>query len=692
MPKKINLIAICLLLLPGAACQKPKEAGAPAAKTDPAPAPRAWLPLNLVLVTIDTLRADRLGCYGHDGNLTPHLDRLAESGVLFESSVAQAPSTTPSHASMFTGMYPTVHGVRNAGGFALEQSHQTLAEILREKGWKTAAFVGSAVLDRVYGMNQGFDVYDDRMPAGSTDAAVAEEPSRRAASVVDKATQWLRGHKDAVPFFLWVHVYDPHAPHDPPQPFRRKFAGRPYDGEVAYIDQELGRLLDVVADKAPADKTLTVVLADHGESLSEHGEYYHGIFLYDSTLRIPWIMSGPGIPRGVRITSQARTIDLLPTVMDLIGGKTAAAVQGSSLVPAFTGNPTDTSYSYAEALYPKLNMGWAELRSIRTTRWKYVRAPRAELYDLEKDPRETRNVIEQNHAEALKLQKVLQDTVASPKGGSDGDQVRIKTISPATERKLEALGYVSAGAPKSVRLTGQGIDPKDRVHILKLLEEAATRRKKLTPEQRLGLLQKAREEDPTNPLLYYLLGQAYETHGRYEEALAIYESAAQQKATATSKIFGRMGIVYGELGRLDDAVSSLRKALDLDPTDLDLHDKLALAYLLTGRIEAAENLLKFLLAANDENSQAHNNMGWIALKRGDSKLARRHFERAIALDPSLLQAYINLGLIYKEAGDYARARTAFEKYVAKASPVADREMIPKIQKELAAVIQLEQSR
>src|SRR5437773_5787525 len=283
-----------LLLLVVCGCQtskkeNPQKATTPSrAHSGPGQAlSEVWRHLNVVLVTIDTLRADRLSCSGYHEKLTPNLDRLAARGVLFENAVAQAPSTTPSHASMFTGTYPTVHQVRNAGGFALDKSKLTIAEILREKGWQTAAFVGSAVLDRVYGLDQGFKVYDDRMSGSTAGPADSEEPSRLAAKVVDRAIKWLQDQKGSKPLFLWVHLYDPHAPHDPPQPFKTKYQKSPYDGEVAYTDRELGRLFDAVGKKLSPDKSLIVVLGDHGESLSEHGEYYHGVFLYDSTLRIP---------------------------------------------------------------------------------------------------------------------------------------------------------------------------------------------------------------------------------------------------------------------------------------------------------------------------------------------------------------------------------------------------------------------
>ena len=239
--------------------------------------------------------------------------------------------------------------------------------------------------ERTVWLQSGIRVYDDEMPT-SKGGSAQEEPERRAGEVVDRAVKWL-DTQSGKPFFLWVHVYDPHIPYDPPEPFREKYRDRPYDGEIAYTDQQLGRLFDAVARKSPPEKTLIAVLSDHGESFSEHGEYTHGVFLYDSTLRIAFLMAGGGIPAGVRVKQQARTIDLLPTVLELIGIK-APQVQGTSLAPAFRGKEIPTAYAYAETLFPKFNMGWAELRAMRTNRWKYVRAPKPELYDLAQDPAE----------------------------------------------------------------------------------------------------------------------------------------------------------------------------------------------------------------------------------------------------------------------------------------------------------------
>jgi arylsulfatase A-like enzyme len=285
--------------------------------------------MNVVLITIDTLRADRLGCYGYREIDTSNLDRLAQKGVLFENAVAQAPLTAPSHASMMTGLYPTRHKVRDTGGFVLPSSYPTLATILQRNGWDTAAFVGAAVMKKRFGLNQGFTVYDDEMPNADPSQPSGEAAQRGAADTVDRAVRWLDG-QSGKPFLLWVHLYDPHLPYSPPSPFREKYADRPYDGEVAYADQELGRLFDAITKKSPRENTIIAVLSDHGESFSEHGEYAHGVFLYDTTLRIPFLLAGPGVPVGFRVKHQARTIDLLPTLLDLLGGKAPGRARSQS--------------------------------------------------------------------------------------------------------------------------------------------------------------------------------------------------------------------------------------------------------------------------------------------------------------------------------------------------------------------------
>jgi choline-sulfatase len=662
------------------ACQNSKVESP---QTSSAPsATRTWRPLNIVLVTIDTLRADRLGCYGNTNVETPNLDEVAAKGVLFENAVAQTPLTPPSHASMFTGKYPHVHGVRGTGGFILDPQHVTLAEILHEKGWQTAAFVGAPVLKRMFGLNQGFDVYDDRMPEPDPKRSTLENPSLRAGVVVDRAIGWLNKRSVSAPFFLWVHVYDPHAPFEPPPPFDRKYAGRPYDGEVAYTDRELGRLFGFIEKELPAEKTILLVLSDHGESLGEHGEYSHGVFLYDSTLRIPWLMVAPGLPVGRRVRNQARTIDLLPTVLSLVDGEIPAASQGVNLLPTIQDQPVGTTLSYGETLYPKTNMGWAELRSMRTPQWKYIRAPRPELYDLQSDPQERTNVIQKHPQEARQLESELAMLTATGPG-KPPEQVGLKAMSSETERQLRSLGYATGGGAAKLELTGEGADPKDRVHILELIDEANTRLKAIPAARRLQSLQQALNEDSTNPLLYYYLGEAYEKTNRDSEALKLYETAIARNVANPSRIHARMALIYGRTGRIDEGIFAFEKAVEADPTDVETLNRLAVAYLVKGRQADAEKLLKAILTLNPESAQAHNSLGWLALRRRDPRAARQHFQQALQADPDFLEPYVNLGMLSKQAGDFKGARTYFETYLTKATAERYRESAERIKRELA---------
>ena len=584
------------------------------------------------------LRADHLGCYGYTKIETPNLDRLAEKGTLFEDAVCQVPITPPSHASMFTGTYPAVHQVRNVAGFSLGGSHPVLAKMLQERGWRTAAFVGSAVLARTTGLHQGFQVYDDKMEASEAGGDSAERP---AGLVVDKALEWLAKQSDQAPFFLWVHVYDPHAPYEPPFPFKHQYAKLPYDGEIAYVDRELGRLFEALESRFPLDKTLLIVLADHGEGLSEHGESTHGVFLYDSTLRIPWIMAGPGVPHRKRVQKQARTIDLLPTLVSLLGGEPPSACQGTSLVPAFSGQDVNTTRSYAESLIPKIDMGWAELRALRTAKWKYIRAPRPELYNLENDPQELVNVVEQHPGEAEKLERQLRELTLT--GADKPEEIRPNTVSAETERQLRSLGYVSAGSRRHLVLNGKGIDPKDRIQILQLLEEATTHQKGTPPQQRIRLLEQALKEDPTNSAIYLLLGEGYEINRRDKEALALYRSGIEREVGAPARSMLELPGSAGARAwwtRRSKRTSCLLKAI----RHTSRHRK---SWLLLICCEEEwlkqRRIFKGILVLNEENAKAHNGLGWIALKKHEVRLAREYFEKALQLDPQSDRCLHELG-------------------------------------------------
>jgi arylsulfatase A-like enzyme/Flp pilus assembly protein TadD len=632
----------------------------------------------VVLVTIDTLRPDHLHCYGYPDIETPNLDALAGHGVLFENAVAQAPLTPPSHASIFTGQYPTVHHVRNTGGFILPSSSQPLARILQEHGWDTAAFVSSAVLKKVIGFNNGFSVYDDQMPRQGNKEEFGEDAERRGGDTVDRALHWL-STQSGKPYFLWVHLYDPHLPYEPPSPFKENYSGRPYDGEIAYTDQQLGRLLEAVGKKAPADKTIIAVLSDHGESLSEHGEFTHGVFLYDATMRIAFMMAGPGIPGGTRVSQQVRSIDFLPTLLALLDGKPPANIQGVSLLPALSGKTVDTEISYEETLYPKLALGWAELRGIRTNHWKYIRAPKPELYDLTKDPKETTNVIGQHPAEVEKLAAQLKSVVG---GGSE--KVEMNMMDGREMAQLRSLGYLSGFSPQQYNLTGQGPDPKDRVGILKLLYEAENPAAHLSEVRRIALLRQALAEDPTNPSLYHQVGGELEKTGQYAEALHLYETALQH-GVENGRLHSRIADLSLRKGNKDLAIAEYEKAAKFNPSDLESQTNLATAYLEKGRVADAERVFQFVVAADPDSAAAHNGLGLIAIQKREMPSARAEFEKAVQLDPDLVEAQMNLGLIYEMAGDRAQARACFEAFLAKASRTQYASIIPKVKQELATL-------
>lgn len=637
----------------------------------------ALRPLNLVVVTIDTLRPDHVRCYGYPKIETPAMDGIARSGVLFENAVTQTPLTPPSHASIFTALYPTRHHVRNTGGFILSSSSTTLATILQRQGWDTAAFVSSAVLKKLFGFNQGFAVYDDQMPRPGNSREFLDDPERGAGDTVDRAVRWI-GSQSGKPYFLWVHLYDPHMPYRPPEPFKQQYRDRPYDGEIAYADHELVRLLDAVRKKSPADQTVVAVLSDHGESLGEHGEYSHGIFLYDATLRIVFLLSGPGVPAGVRVKQQARTVDFMPTVLDLMGGKPPAAVDGASLVSAFAGKETPTAVSYAETLYPKINMGWAELRAIRTNRWKYIRAPRPELYDLAQDPAENKNVIQSNAPEVQKLEAQLKDVT----GSSGAEKIETTPVDERTMDQLKSLGYLSGLAASSYSLTGRGIDPKDRTGILKLLSVAEDPDAHTPEPRRIELLQEALRQDPTNPDLYYQLGGQYEKNGRHAEAMKLYY-AALARGIESARLHSRIADLYLRSGKRDQAIPEYEKAAQLNPSDVESQTNLATAYLETGRVPDAERVYKWVITTDPGYAAAYNGLGLIAIQRQDAATARGYFEKAVELDPDQVEAQLNLGLIYKIAGDRAHARQCFETFLAKASPAQYRDIIPKVRETLA---------
>jgi choline-sulfatase len=406
-------------------------------------------PRAIVIVTLDTTRADSLPAYGFRGLGTPAIDGLAREGTTFENAASVAPLTLPAHTSLFTGVYPPRHGVRDNLSPPVDTAHATIAESLRDKGFRTAAFVGSAVLRRDRGLARGFDVYDDGTPAGGL------TPRRRSArEVVAAANAWLHSAgQDRI--FLWVHLYDAHAPQTLPVEFRRDY-GDQYEGAIAYMDSQIARLLDALQQTRRLETTAIVLAADHGESLGDHGEREHGIFVYESVLRVPLIVRAPGVsPR--RVADLASLVDVFPTVLDLIGHRDPAVIDGQSLLPAMRGQRLSERSVYAESMYPE-RFGWSPLRMVRDERFKFIEAPRPELYDLVADPFEQRNLAAQRAPVAAAMRRKLEESDRRSAGPS-------ALAAPDVLRELAALGYVAPGPIRSVAGNSALLDPKDYIHV-----------------------------------------------------------------------------------------------------------------------------------------------------------------------------------------------------------------------------------
>ena len=405
---------------------------------------------NVLLVTIDTLRADRLGCYGYRAAVTPTLDGLASRGVRFEVAVAHVPLTGPSHASILTGLTPLRHGVRDNGAYVLPASVRSVAEEFRKTGYRTGAFVSGFPLKRRFGFDRGFEVYDDNLPRGK-DARRTAYVERTADRTTDVALRWLgTPAPGAAPYFLWVHYFDPHAPYEAPAAFMAQGV-LPYDGEVAFVDAQLDRLLRGVDDAGRGKPTVVLVTADHGESLGEHGEDTHGIFVYDSTIRVPFLLAGPGVPAGGVARTVARSIDVAPTLLDY-AGLTARGMEGRSLRRAAGGTTLADEPSYAESLHPQLQYGWAPLHSWRTAKFKLIEAPRAELYDLEADPGESHDRSAQDASRLAAMRRDLGRAMVTTTPDA------AQAVDAESAERLAALGYVGTGGATAPSPTGK--DPR----------------------------------------------------------------------------------------------------------------------------------------------------------------------------------------------------------------------------------------
>jgi arylsulfatase A-like enzyme/Flp pilus assembly protein TadD len=651
--RAIWIVAAAVIVAVGAAGAYVLLRGVPPGRGVAAP---AGSPLNILLVTLDTTRADHLGCYGWGRARTPELDRLAREGVRFEWAFSPVPITLPAHASLMTGRYPFAHGVRNNGNFYLGDKFETLATSLHGRGYRTAAFVSSFVLDRRYGLQRGFDTYDDRMDATEREpgAILNLEAERRGDHTGAALDAWLTAYARQVgaPFFAWLHLYDPHEPYWPPQPFRDTFKDALYDGEIAFDDAVVGRLVERLGELGLLDRTLVAIVGDHGESLGDHGEETHGMFVYESAIRVPLILWRPDVVKaGVVVRHPVRVTDVAPTLLELVGAPGLPTPDGRSLRPMIEGRAgAAVPPIYAETLMPQLNMNWAPLRALRDERWKYIEAPRPELYDLAADPAENRNV----HDERPQTVRGLRQALEQITGGAAG-ALAAGTMDRETLDKLASLGYVGAGAEAPPASAGSAHpDPKDMVASYNRLRRANTAIRERRFAEALPVLRDVLAQDGRNAFALVSLGGAYMALNDYRAAIAAYRRYLDLVPTSAT-VHGLIASCYEHLGDRQNVVREAEAALAIDPRFSDARVLKSAALAAQGHRAAALAEMKAAVDADPTAARLRFELGRLLGEAGEAEAAEAQYRAALELQPDYAPALAGLGTLYARTGRYELA-------------------------------------
>ncbi len=650
-----------------------------AACSSPAPQPPPR-PVDLLLVTVDTLRADALGSYGNRTAATPWIDKLAAGGVRFDRAHAQNVVTLPSHANILAGRYPFAHGVRDNAGFRFPQTIETLATLLKARGYRTGAFVSAFPLDSRFGLGRGFDEYDDRLGGSARPAFLEQE--RAGTETVARARAWL-ARESGRPSLCWVHIYEPHFPYAAPEPFASRFSDNPYAGEVAAADSALGPLLQPLLDAGRSGRTLVVFTADHGESLGDHGEATHGVFAYESTLRVPLILYSPGTLPPAVDQRPARHVDILPTILDVLSIPIPPGLDGVSLT-ARSAAGTDANRTYFEALSGALNRGWAPVRGAVDRGLKYIDLPIPELYDLAGDPKEEHNLVDGRPDDARRLKAfVAQFPNDRPQAAAEDD---------ATADRLRSLGYVSGGGALRARYT-EADDPKRLIGIDRDLQAivglylqgkgaaaltAARALAEAHPKMPIAWLHLAHLErengdltravaalehahalNPSNAETAALLGGYLTQAGRAGEAVAVLTPFAARR-DADVDLLTTLAQARARLGAVDEALALLRRARDQAPHNAQplIHEGTVL--LMAGRKAEAQAAFEQALARDPSSARAQSSLAAIAVQDGRIDEAMRRWREAVARDPAEFAPIFSLGVAFARGGQLAQARACLE--------------------------------
>lgn len=617
-------LAVGLALLGGCS---PRQEAAPAAS-------------NLVLVTLDTVRADRLGSYGYAAAATPWLDRLASEGARFAQASAPVPLTLPSHASLLSGLLPPHHGLRNNGAGSFPDGRETLATLLSNQGWRTGAFVGAFVLDRRFGLSRGFQTYDDEIERapGGTVTLEAERPGRE---VMDRALAWLE--KDAShPFFLWVHLYDAHAPYSPS-----------YDGEIAKIDEQVGRLVRELERRGMSGSTVVAVAADHGEALGEHGELTHGLLLYEATLRVPLLVKAPGVAARV-VETPISLADVGPTLAGLLGKALPGTLDGRDLSAALReGREPAPADVYAETQYPAV-FGWSPLSALRRRNLKYISSPRPELYDLSRDPQESADLAGRQETEgfASRLAEIESGAVETQTLPADAE----------TRSRLASLGYLGGGSAPAKPAERTGRNPVEVVDLFQRFERAnnllGSGRQEDT-QAALSELEALVAADPGNPVFRGKLAQAWKERGELGRSVPLYRQAAED-APADPEAWYNLATALQQAGRIAEAREALTTAMRLDPSRPEAHNTLGIVHLAEGKPDAARQEFELAAQLDPRNAQALNNLGNVLRSLRRPAEAEDAYRRALAAAPRYAEPLNGLGTLEVERNRPAAALSYFE--------------------------------
>ncbi len=629
-----------LILILGVACRKNRA-------TEPT--------RNILLITIDTLRADHLGCYGYPRAATPNIDHWAEKGSLFTNATAAIPLTLPSHSTIMTGQYPFTHGVRDNGGFYLEEKWQTLAETLHSAGFRTGGFVSAFVLDRRWGIAQGFEEYFDHFELSKFKMVSLDSVQRRGDETLTQALSWVDKNK-ASRFFAWIHFYDPHTPYDPPEPFRTEFKGQGamglYDGEIAFTDNLIGRVHKYLEDNNLLSTTLVVLTSDHGESLGEHQESAHGFFIYDATMHVPLLIWKPGEePR--KISEQVRSVDLFPTICEAAGVQAAPSGSGVSLLPLVRGDKLPkTLTAYSESYYPKFHYGWSELKSLRTSEYKYIEAPRREFYRVSQDSGEKENIYEANRQRVANFESELSRLIAS----------EVPAIPQAMDNdsleKLQALGYIGSHTFSS-EPSGPLPDPKDKIRLYNLIKQAQGLSAENELKEAFSKIRDVIRQDPKILEAYLVLGNLYTKEKDFATARTTFQTAVQLSPDSASAIFG-LAKAYKDEGNLEAAKTGFERLRQIDPKDTKSYFQLGDIALIQKQFDQALIHYRKIVELDPDQAVSHSRLGACYVEAENYDEGSQELRKALELNPRIPNAHFNLALIHEARGEWDSAIAEYE--------------------------------